>query len=169
MTDDQLDAIEAALGLKLPGAYRDVSRAFPFRPIGRDVVYWFYNDPARVIGNTLEPLADGRYDRTGWQPGFVAIGHSPSGDPYVLDTATPGLPVLFLSHETHEIEPGWPTFEAFVAEWVRAPDEVERQAAEAAALTRARMRRGCLVAAIILAACVAVPLLMGLVLIHGRP
>src|SRR4051812_24521849 len=43
MTDVQLDEIEAALGVTLPTEYRQVSRAFPFRPVGRDRVYWFFD------------------------------------------------------------------------------------------------------------------------------
>ena len=52
MTDTELDTIEATLGVKLPPAYRRVSREFPFRPIGSDAIYWYYNHPERVIGAT---------------------------------------------------------------------------------------------------------------------
>jgi hypothetical protein len=61
VTDSQLDTIEAALGIKLPTDYRRLSRAFPFKPIGRDWVYWFFDDPDRVIGETRFPLEDGGY------------------------------------------------------------------------------------------------------------
>ena len=134
MTDAQLDAIETALGVTLPPAYRRVSREFPFRPIGPDWVYWFYNDPNRVIHGTRFPLEDGGYAGPELLPRYVVIGESGSGDPYLLDTAADGLPVVLLSHETHAIESAWPTFEAFVEEWVRAPAEIAaRRAVEEAA------------------------------------
>lgn len=144
MTEAQLDAVAAAVGFALPAEYRRVAEACPFRPIGRDAVYWFYDDPAWVIGETLAPLADGGYDRAGWRDGYLTIGASPAGDPYVLDTAAPGRPVLLLCHETHRFEPAWPTFAAFVEHWLRAPAAVEEQRAEreaAEAAARRRLRR----------------------------
>jgi hypothetical protein len=170
MTEAQLDAIEAALGMKLPAEYRRVSREFPFRPIGRDSVYWFSDDPEEVIGETLAPLSDGGYDRTGWRDTYLAIGHSAAGDLYLVDTAAAELPVSHLSHETHAIEVEWPTFAAFVEEWLRAPEEVARRAAaqeEAEdALARARMRQGVLLVAGILVVCLTIPLVMAMLLIR---
>ena len=134
MTDDQLDAIEAQLGVTLPDAYRRVSRAAPFRPLGRDAVYWFYDDPDAVVGMTRSPHADAGYAGPGLPPRYVAIGDSAAGDAYLLDTLADGSPVACLSHETHAVEPEWPTFEAFVADWLAAPAEWERHlAAERAA------------------------------------
>ena len=124
MTDAQHAAIEAALGVVLPTEYRRVSRAFPFRPVGRDRVYWFFDTPEQVVGATLAPLADGRYDRGGPWDRYVVIGRSPGGDLYVLDTMADGFPVRMLSHETHEIEPAWSTFGAFVEAWRAVPDRV---------------------------------------------
>jgi hypothetical protein len=126
MTDDQLDAVEAALGVELPAEYRRVSREFPFRPLGRDAVYWFFNDPAAVIAATRTPLG-GEYPGAPLLPRYVAIGHSPAGDVYLLDLDAPGHSVVVLSHETHAVEPEWPTFAAFVTEWVRAPTDLEEE------------------------------------------
>lgn len=159
MTEAQLNEVEARVGFALPPEYRRVAVEFPFRPIGRDSVYWFYDDPARVIEGTLAPLADGEYDRAGWRDGFLTIGESAAGDLYILDTRAAGLPVLCLSHETHAIEPEWPTFAAFVAEWLAAPAEAEaRQAAEAASAALAS-RRTTRLAPLILIAAIGVPLL----------
>lgn len=124
MTDAQLHEIEAALGVVLPTEYRRVSRAFPFRPVGRDSVYWFFDTPERIVGATLAPLADGGYERVGPWGNYVVIGRSPAGDLYILDMDKKGLPVLLLSHETHEVEPAWSTFEAFVEEWRAVPDQI---------------------------------------------
>lgn len=71
MTETQLDNIEAALGIALPAEYRRVAASPPFRPIGNDWVYWFYDDPNRVIEGTLAPLADGDYDQSGWLTGVT--------------------------------------------------------------------------------------------------
>ena len=166
MTESQLSEIEARVGFPLPDDYRQVALAFPFRPIGRDCIYWFHNEPARVIEDTIAPLADGGYNLDGWRNGYIAIGQSPAGDLYLLDSHSERLPVHCLSHETHAIEPEWPSFEDFVDDWLRAPEEVKRTlAAEsktAHAEQSARMRRGLLVVAAILIACLSVPLIMAL-------
>src|SRR5262249_23256041 len=96
-------------------------------PVGNDCVYWMYDDPEAVIAESRDPLADGDYDRSNWGPGFVVIGRSASGDPYLLDAAAERWPVYRLSHETHAIEPGWATFEAFVADWTRSTEELRRR------------------------------------------
>ncbi len=131
MTNEQLDGIEAALRLKLPDEYRQVSVEFPFRPIGRDWVYWFYDDPQAVIGETRAPLAYGDYDRHGWRDSFVVIGQSAAGDLYLLDTAAAGSTVFCLSHETHAIEVEWTTFDGFVQDWLHAPEDAARRQAAA--------------------------------------
>ena len=164
MTEGQLDEIEVGVGFPLPAAYRRVATASLFRPIGRDCVYWFHDDPAAVISDTLAPLADGDYDRRGWRDGWLAIGHSAAGDLYVLDTRSGGLPVYCLSHETHAVEPGWPALEAFVAEWVRAPAEAERRRAADAAAAAELGRRQLRLALLIIAASIGLPL-VGLLVI----
>ncbi|MCO6454378.1 MAG: SMI1/KNR4 family protein [Pirellulaceae bacterium] len=141
MTEAQLDEIEAAVGFALPAEYRRVAAAPPFRPIGRDWVYWFYDDPGMIIEGTLAPLPDGGYNRDGWRADYLCIGESAAGDSYVLDTVTPGLPVLCRSHETHRVEPEYPTFAAFVEEWVKAPEVVEANRAAERKEWRGRMRR----------------------------
>lgn len=160
MSDDQLDRIESALGVTLPPAYRRVSRAFPFRPIGRDWVYWFYDDPGAVIDETLHPMEDGDYSGPALLPRYVVIGQSAAGDAYLLDLAGDGLPVACLSHETHAVEPEWPTFEAFVEEWKRAPAEAERRAAADRAVRRAWWRRYWLITGFIALFGIVLPLLV---------
>jgi hypothetical protein len=117
MSLEQLDQIESALGFQLPNEYRLLATQYPFKPVGRDAVYWFFNDPQRVIEETRFPLCDSEYSGAGWKPSFLLIGHSPAGDVYVMDTAVSELPVLLLDHETHEIEPQWATLHLFVEEW----------------------------------------------------
>lgn len=160
MIEAQFDEIEAAVGYTLPTEYRRVAASPPFRPIGHDWVYWFYDDPTWVIEGTLAPLGDGGYDQSGWQAGYLTIGQSGAGDLYVMDTTADGLPVHCLCHETHAIEPEWPTFAAFVADWIRAPGEIAQRLAVEDADARRRMRLGW----IILAVSLGVPLAAGWVL-----
>ena len=173
MTESQLAEIEAAIGFPLPEDYRRVAREFPFRPIGIDGIYWFYQDQRRVIEETIAPLADGGYNLEGWQQGYVTIGRGPEGDLYVLDTQTEGLPVLCLSHETHAIEPEWPSFRDFVDEWLRAPEEIRQRidadTRAAAAEQSARMQRGMFVVAAILVACLLFPLILALFIKRELP
>lgn len=127
MNETQLDSIEKAVGFALPAEYRRVAASPPFRPIGHDWVYWFYDDPSRVIEGTLAPLADGGYDQSHWQAGYLTIGESGGGDLYVMDTTVADLPVLCLCHETHAIEPAWPSFSVFVEDWIRTSGEIAQQ------------------------------------------
>jgi hypothetical protein len=159
MTDEELDAIEAALRVKLPSDYRRVSVTFPFRPLGRDWVYWFYNDPALVVGETTDPLADGEYDRTGWRDSYVVIGQSACGDLYLLDTVLERSPVYCLSHESHAVEVEWPDFAAFVEEWLQAPERHAEQLAAGREQLRAWWRRSSIIMGIIILFAVVLPLI----------
>lgn len=127
MTGEQLDAIESALGLKLPAEYRRASLAFPFRPIGRDWVHWFFDRPDWVIGESRTPLRDGDYDLAGWHGSFVVIGESAAGDLYFIDAARDDSPVFILLHETHALEEEWPSFAAFLEDWLRINKEMLAQ------------------------------------------
>lgn len=51
MTESELDEIEVAVEFSLPSEYQRVVLENPSRPIGQDCVYWFYDDPGRVIEN----------------------------------------------------------------------------------------------------------------------
>lgn len=130
MTEFQFEMIEAAVGFFLLDKYRRVAAAPPFRPVRGDLVYWFFNDPNKVIEATIAPLADGDYDMTGWQYSYLTIGESGAGDLYVMDTAVADLPVHCLSHESHRIELEYKTFAAFVEDWVKDPEKFEAKFAE---------------------------------------
>jgi hypothetical protein len=58
-----------------------------------------------------------------------------------MDTTADGLPVHCLCHETHTIEPEWPSFAAFVEEWIQAPERIETTLAAERAGERAEWRR----------------------------
>jgi hypothetical protein len=149
MTDEQLDEIESVLGVSLPAEYRRVSREFPFQPIGRDRVYWFYDDPRAVIHETRHPMEDGEYAGSDLLPQFVVIGRSAAGDAYLLDLNAPSPAVASLSHETHAIDSERQAFAAFVAEWLQAPDEAVRRAVAEQARQRGWWRRYWMIASVI--------------------
>src|SRR5689334_11409032 len=113
MTPEQLDAIEAELGFPLTAEYRRVAGERPFRPIRGGSIDWFFDQPDEVIRETRRPQDAGGYEGPRWPAGSLAIGFGACGDTYVLDTRAEGHPVHCLSHETLELEPDHPTFEAF--------------------------------------------------------
>ena len=136
MTDAQLDRIEAELRLTLPADYRATSKQFPFRRIGNEDVYWFYDNPDAVIQNTRYPMIDGNYDIANWKPTYVIIGRGAAGDEHLIDTALVDSPVYLLSHEDRSIVEEWPSMAAFVDYW-----EHEYELAERAEAERARQRK----------------------------
>ena len=117
MTDEDLNTIESQLGIALPAEYRQFALNPSCSPGERYPVRWFFNDARRVITATLRPMEDAGYDRQGWQDSYLVIGEGASGDLLVLDTSSPDFPVHCLSHETHAIEPEWPTLHDFVTDW----------------------------------------------------
>ncbi|MDX2038716.1 MAG: hypothetical protein SFX72_18870 [Isosphaeraceae bacterium] len=146
MTDLELDRIEAAVGFALPAAYRRAASATPFRPIGRDCVYWFFDDPASVVSETLAPLSDGGFDPGGLPPGLLAVGRSAVGDLYLLDTRDEALQVFTLTHDSLELVREWPSFDAFVSDWVEyssvASERLEAERLRAEEEWRKRRRLG---------------------------
>lgn len=138
MTESQLQTIERELGVRLPEDYRETSLDFPFQPRGNDWVYWMYDEPDRIIGETLAPLADGEYDQTNWKPSYLVIGQSAAGDLYLLDTAQgDDSPVYCLSHEDHSIEEEWAHFLEFVGSWL-INDELQGRDLESKARSKNR-------------------------------
>ena len=123
MTDTQLDRIETELGLRLPADYRAVSQEFPFRTIGNERVYWFYDDPNSVIQNTRVPMSDGDYDMANWNPTYLIIGRGAAGDEHLIDTALAHSSVYLLSHEDHSIVEEWPSLSAFVEDWNKQAEQ----------------------------------------------
>lgn len=130
MTDTQLDRIEAELELKLPADYRAVSREFPFRPIGNEEVYWFYDDPEKVINATRLPMYASDYDRANWKPTYLVIGHGAAGDEHLIDTALTHSPVYLISHEDLSIVEEWASLSAFVEYSNQEVEQAERAEAE---------------------------------------
>lgn len=126
MKEDELRRIEAELRLTLPDDYRRLMLAFPFRPLGRDSVYWLYDDPDDVIRATREPL-HGYYEGAALLPTHVAIGETAMGDQYLLNLARTPWPVLCLSHETHEVEEDYPDLASFVTGWTKEVAEPTEQ------------------------------------------
>ena len=144
MTETQLDRIEAELGLKLPADYRAASREFPFRRMGNEEVYWFYDDPEQVINATRYPMNASDYDMTNWKPTYLTIGHGAAGDEHLIDTALTESPVYLISHEDLSIVEEWASLSAFVEDWeqeVKLWEQGEVERARQRQLETQRLRR----------------------------
>ena len=123
MTETQLQTIERELGVKLPEDYRELSLEFPFEPVGNDWVYWFYDEPERVINATRYPHEDSHYDHSNWKSSYLVIGQSAAGDLYFIDTILDNSPIYCLGHEDYTITEDWPNISSFVLYW---RNEVQR-------------------------------------------
>lgn len=101
MSDEELDAIEAALGVVLPTEYRRTLRELP-RDLDPDVrSHELYDSHQRVIEQTLRYRIDGPGDG-GWKHEFLVIGDSGCGDIYYLDVNELPAAIYCLSHETRQ-------------------------------------------------------------------
>ena len=158
MTDVQLDAVEADLGVRLPEAYRRACREAAPEPGGA----WLFDHPESVVNSTRCPLDEGDYGGPELLPRYVAVGDSGAGDLWLLDLETDGTPVPCLSHETHAVEPEWPSFAAFDADRRAAPAlraaSLAAEAAERAVWWRWRWK----VSGVIFLLGVVLPLLLAL-------
>jgi hypothetical protein len=158
MTDDQLDAIEAALKVRLPADYRHAVREHSTPAGGRDD--WRFDDPQSVINSTRYPLETGDYSGPDLLLRYVAVGASGGGDKWLLDLDFDGHPVPFLSHETHAVEPEWPSFAAFLADRRAAPGLKQARLAAEAAERAAWWRRYRTIAGVIAFFGFVIPLLL---------
>lgn len=97
MSEEDLDAIEAALELVLPTEYRRTLRELPL-DLDPDVrAHELYDSHRRVIEQTLHHRSNGGDD---WKHEFVVIGDSGCGDVYYLDASELPAAIYCLSQET---------------------------------------------------------------------
>lgn len=73
MRDEDLDRIEATLGVKLPPKYRATMRAYPFPADSSAAELWSPPDADWVIRTSREWGESGLYDRP-WSSRYVALG-----------------------------------------------------------------------------------------------
>jgi hypothetical protein len=98
MSDEDLDAIEAALGLVLPTEYRRALRELP-GDLDADVrAHELYDSRERVIEETLA-RRNGASDGA-WKHDYVVIGDSGCGDLFFLDVSELPAAIYCLSQET---------------------------------------------------------------------
>lgn len=98
MSEEDLDAIEAALGLVLPTEYRRALRELP-GDLDPDVrAHELYDAPRRVVEETLA-RRDGAAEGA-WKHDYVVIGDSGCGDLYYLDVSELPAAIYCLSQET---------------------------------------------------------------------
>src|SRR4051794_12123721 len=111
MTANDLASIESALGVTLPAAYRAAMLVYPLDPADATSQIALPNDAKAVtaFNRFLREQFTGE-----WQPGYFAVGNSPCGDPYFLDTAAGSAAVWAWDHETHEATQEAPDFSSWL-------------------------------------------------------
>jgi hypothetical protein len=91
----ELDAIESALGIRLPPAYRAAAEAGHLdRLLNADL--------ASVVAIN-RALRDGDFGDSDWPHGMFAFADDGGGNHFCLDLSAPRLRVLSRDHETLEV------------------------------------------------------------------
>jgi len=100
MTSGDLANIESALGVTLPASYRAAMLVYPLDSADANSQIALRDDVKAVtaFNRFLREEFPGE-----WQPGYFALGNSPSGDPYFLDLDAGSAAVWSWDHETHEV------------------------------------------------------------------
>jgi hypothetical protein len=132
MRDEDLDRIEAALGVKLPPEYRATMRDYPFPSDSSAAELWSRPDADWVIWRSREWSKSGLYDRP-WSERYVALGSDGGEEEYILDLGTTPPSVLTADVENGTVEPiatDWQRWLALLDEWHAEIEQDERDMAE---------------------------------------
>lgn len=138
MRADDLDRIEAALGIRLPPDYRALMLDYPFRPDPDSTSLWLLDDPEAVVEETLRMRAAPPSGAP--RPlDLVHIGGDGGEELYFLDVSREPAPVLAWDLETGELARRAADLPTWVDELRRELRSIE--ADEEAMAARARGRR----------------------------
>jgi hypothetical protein len=131
MRDEDLDRIEATLGVKLPAEYRATMREYPFPPGSPAAELWLPPDADWVIQKSRVWSESGQSHRA-WSARYVALGGDGGEERYVLDLGTSPPSVLAADAEEQAVEPlapDWPSWLAMLEEWHAEVEEDDRHEA----------------------------------------
>ncbi len=132
MRDEDLDRIEATLGLKLPPEYRATMRDYPFPPDSSAAELWSPPDADWVIRTSQQWSETGLYDRP-WSARYLALGGDGGEEHYILDLGTSPPSVLVADVENWKVEPladDWQSWLAMLEEWHAEIEQDERDHGE---------------------------------------
>ena len=122
MNTDDLDRIEAKLGVALPERYRATMLAYPFPPDHESAQYYMPDDADLVIEyNEIRPGPR----HAPWPRELIVIGTDGSEELYVLDGRSDDAPVLVFDLEASELRPLAADFDAWLAQLRAWQQEVD--------------------------------------------
>lgn len=112
MKIEDLNLIESALGIALPGCYRSAALDNRFQePI---------HDDAQSIIAINRSFRNGDYGDEQWPPSLFAMGHDGAGNYFCIDVDHADKGVLLRDHETQEISPCAESIAEWLEEWQRS-------------------------------------------------
>jgi hypothetical protein len=124
MTDDDVDIVEAQLGIALPAEYRVFITNLPGAFVKAYGGYELFTDPQAVINETqgkrLGELIEVRFPSD-----YVVIGAPGNGDFFCLDLGREPPAVVEFDHERAKFKTIEFSFEAWVRRLSRRLDEVK--------------------------------------------
>ena len=114
MTNDEVEMIEAGLGITLPPEYVVAATAGEFSdPI---------HDNARHILGINSAFRSGEFGDQDWDEQLFAFGHDGAGNYFCFYTAKIDDGVFLRDHETLEITQEYDSFNDFLLQWSTSGD-----------------------------------------------
>jgi hypothetical protein len=135
---EDLDRVEAALGIQLPADYRALMLDYPFPPDSPAAELWLPSDADRLLRENLAWRRNGYYGGP-WPLSLLAIGSDGGEETYFLDSSREPARVLVADAETGAVEEAAPDLESWVRKLREREAEVEADERYMAEL-RARKR-----------------------------
>ena len=103
MTNDDVDRIEARLGVSLPSDYREFVIDYPTDLHADTYAHEIWNEPDPIIDAT-DRVRFGENPEVRWPHEMIIIGDSGCGDYYCLDLSQLPSPIVCWNHEISDFE-----------------------------------------------------------------
>ena len=117
MTDADLNSIEAALDIKLPGSYRAEMLEYPIPALAGNSDAYLWDNATALINENLILRRGGPGGLQPWPNHFYCLGRAGGGDVYAIDLRESHATVWWVDHSHLDLLSSGKTHESF-KEWL---------------------------------------------------